>query len=496
MKNKLLFWIDGPLHFCIAHHIQKTYDCDLYAIIDVTNKPKKFFINQDLVKFKKIWFFHDHIKKTHSPDLEYLAKFESKYNIDIWKLAINERIFYRFYNFHKFTDGEILAIEEDTCRLFESVIDEVSPDFVLTYLPALHHWELFCELAKARGSKILVLSQPMIGYKCRISDNREAFGSSEIFNETKAIGREFKDLREYLNSFNISKQIKQSLEKNNNPTLKLAKAAFEFLFASSNDHEKTHFTYFGRTKLKVLTHMIVTIIKKRVRERFIQNNMLQSVNFSRPYAYFPLGVDPEANILITAPFFTNQIEMIRNIAKSLPIGYELYVKENPAQVNREWRKISEYKEIIEIPNVKLLHPSVSNEKLIENSSLVITIAGSSGFEAAFYEKPSIVFSDISYAVLPSVHRVKEMEKLPETIRSCLSEKVHVEDLDKFLVIIEKNTFDLDLRGFNTKIQDYFYHGGYLVDTEISSKQMQKFLEENKSILEILSDEHIKKINAK
>ena len=93
MKDKLLFWIGGPLHFCIAYYLQKTYDFELYAIIDITNKPKKFFTDQKLVKFKKIWFFHDHIKNKHPPDYEYLSSFEIKHNINIWKLAINERIF-------------------------------------------------------------------------------------------------------------------------------------------------------------------------------------------------------------------------------------------------------------------------------------------------------------------------------------------------------------------------------------------------------------------
>ena len=54
MKDRLLLWIEGPLHFCIAYHLQKMYDCELYAIIDITNKPKEFFINQNLVKFNKI----------------------------------------------------------------------------------------------------------------------------------------------------------------------------------------------------------------------------------------------------------------------------------------------------------------------------------------------------------------------------------------------------------------------------------------------------------
>ena len=150
MKDRLLLWIEGPLHFCIAYHLQKMYDCELYAIFDITNKPKEFFINQNLVKFNRIWFYHDHIKKAHTPDLEYLSSFERKYNIDIWKLAINERIFYRFYDFHMFSSDEILSIEEDTCKFFEEVLDEVQPNYLLTYLPNLHHQELLFELSNAK----------------------------------------------------------------------------------------------------------------------------------------------------------------------------------------------------------------------------------------------------------------------------------------------------------------------------------------------------------
>ena len=54
----------------------------------------------------------------------------------------------------------------------------------------------------------------------------------------------------------------------------------------------------------------------------------------------------------------NQIEVIRHIVKSLPVGIRLYVKESPAGKTREWRKVSDYKEILNIPNVTLIHPSV------------------------------------------------------------------------------------------------------------------------------------------
>ena len=299
MKDRLLLWIEGPLHFCIAYHLQKMYDCELYAIFDITNKPKEFFINQNLVKFNRIWFYHDHVKKIHTPDLKYLSSFERKYNIDIWKLAINERIFYRFYDFHMFSSDEILSIEEDTCKFFEEVLDEVQPNYLLTYLPNLHHQELLFELSNAKGVKSLLLSNPILGYKSRIAEYRDIHDSIKKFNEVKSSGRDFKTMKEYLHSFDISKQLKASFEKNS--TSKLMKAAFEFHFASDNKHQETHYTYFGRTKLSVLGYMLNLSIKKRQREKFMQKNLLHDIDFEKPFVYYPLGVDPEANILITAP---------------------------------------------------------------------------------------------------------------------------------------------------------------------------------------------------
>jgi len=494
MKDKILFWFGADFtNFCMSYYLQKMHDAEFYAIVDITNKPKKFFQEQKLVTFKKIWYFHDHIKSDKKPDLQYLSSFEKKYNINLWKLAINERIFYRFFNFHKFTSDEILSIDESACKLFENILNEVKPDFVLTKEPGFHHLEIFYQLSKAKGVKVLILSQPKIGYKCRISEDPNNINEIKELNQVTITGRGFQDMLDYRKSLDASKQIKKYVEKHGSSKLELLKAASNFFFKSNYEIEKTHYNYFGRKKWNVLFYMIKMSIKKKFREKFIKKNLLLQPNFSENYIYFPLGVDLERNILIGAPFFTNQTEVIRHIAKSLPIGCTLFVKENPAQSSREWRSISEYEEILRIPNVSLIHPKVSNEKLLENCSLVITIAGSSGFEAAFYEKSAIVFSDVVYSILPSVHRIREIEKLPELIRTCILEKVNAEDLDKYLVFLEKITFDFDIFGFQTKCLEHFYFGGHLVDTKISDSQMKEFLEENKAQIEKLAIEHVKKI---
>ena len=113
MKQKIFFWLDADINFfCLSYYLQKICNAEFYAIIDITNKPKKFFKEQKLVRFKKTWFYHDHISTHKSPDLDHLADIEQKYNLNLWELSLNERIFYKHNKFYKFTSIEILSILE------------------------------------------------------------------------------------------------------------------------------------------------------------------------------------------------------------------------------------------------------------------------------------------------------------------------------------------------------------------------------------------------
>ena len=62
MKPKLFFWLDNVYpHFGLAKFIQDNFDCELFSIFDIADKPKIFFQKQKLVNFSKTWFYHDHI---------------------------------------------------------------------------------------------------------------------------------------------------------------------------------------------------------------------------------------------------------------------------------------------------------------------------------------------------------------------------------------------------------------------------------------------------
>ena len=494
MKDKVIFWIDQDFtYYGVANYLQKKIDCDFFAIIDVTNKVKKFFKEQKLVEFKKTWYYFDNISRKEEIDLEYLQNFEKKYDINLWGLAINERIFYNYNHFYNFSDEEILSILTQECKLFESVLDEAKPDFFLATPVKQHKDSLFYKICKARGIKVIILEQPKFAYHATLTSELQTFDTTDKLSDFQIKGKSFGELRDFMKSFDAYKQINNAGKKFASSNTEKIKAAIDFLLLSKNTNLKTHYTYFGRSKFRVLKHELITSLKKRIREKFIGKHFLKNISGKEKFIYFPLGVDEERTLLIDSPFLTNQIEMIRNIVKSMPVGYKLYVKEAPSQRLRKWRKISEYKEMLKIPNVRMIHPSVHPKQIYEKCSLVITIVGSAGFEAAFYEKPSMVFTDINYSILPSVMKIDSIDTLADSINKSLQTKVFAGDLERYISFVEKNSFIADIFALRVNQHNHFHYGGHLIDVEISIEKMKEFLEQNKETFDILAEKNFERM---
>ena len=98
-----------------------------------------------------------------------------------------------------------------------------------------------------------------------------------------------------------------------------------------------------------------------------------------------------------------------------------------------------------------------------------------------------------YSILPSVYRVKSLEELPSLIQSVLQHKPDPVPLDKYLTLIEENTFDFDHFAFLNNFGNIFYREDRISNVDIPIEKMQKFLNDNKADLENLALEHIKKI---
>ena len=185
--------------------------------------------------------------------------------------------------------------------------------------------------------------------------------------------------------------------------------------------------------------------------------------------------------------------MIQHIAKSLPIGYKLYVKDHPVMNVRGWRTVSEMKKIMNLHNVKLLHYSTNSEEIIKKSSLVISIKGSSAIQAAFHNKPSIIFENIGLYQLSSIHKLQCITELPQAIKSSLKKKVNPDELRKYLDATRQNTFESSYMQIYNEFEEQFKIGGYYANVEIDSQKMMDILEKFKPEFTQLASVHIEKI---
>ena len=103
--------------------------------------------------------------------------------------------------------------------------------------------------------------------------------------------------------------------------------------------------------------------------------------------YFPLHVQPEYTTDVRAPFYTNQPALVENIAKAVPAGYRVEVKEHPGM--KGLRAPGYYQTMQSLYNVDLLSPSVDGHELILDSDVILTITGTTAWESILYEKPVI-----------------------------------------------------------------------------------------------------------
>ena len=105
----------------------------------------------------------------------------------------------------------------------------------------------------------------------------------------------------------------------------------------------------------------------------------------------------------------------------------------------------------------------------------------------------LVFSDVGYSTLPSVFKVENTQNLPQIIKKALKTKVNSSDLDQYLHSLEKEMFSYDTFNFASILKNKLYLGGNLHDIKISESDIMSIISTQKDTLELLAEEHLKKI---
>ena len=422
-KTRILVWLDfGPyayFNFGVISALSKLDEFEFVGIVTI-KKDLIFFQNQKLIKFEKLLYYPDCYINKSTYDLKKLEEYEKQYDLNLWLDIFGERSFYKYWiDFHKFTKNEILSIIENSVTFFDEILKTFEPDLVLMQQPGENVSNLLLyRIAKKIGIKTLMPNLLYIHNKILISDNIDS----------KEISDEFKKL---INKSNNSSQIYDENFLKTNSFVKSMDVILSFNFNTKNLFQK--FKYYikrlwdepeplylnkGKTRLKILKQRYQSHFKIKQRKHFLDSNSFKSIKHKN-FFYLPLQGEPESLVFLKAPFYSDIITLIENIAKSIPIDSVLYVKEHPIQKEKSYRPIDVYQKIINIPNVKLIHPSVNSQELISKSQAVFCLAGATGFEALFHKKPVILFSNEYYDVHSMIHKVKQFSELSSLVSNAL-----------------------------------------------------------------------------
>jgi hypothetical protein len=172
-----------------------------------------------------------------------------------------------------------------------------------------------------------------------------------------------------------------------------------------------------------------------------------------PFILFPLQTEPETSIHQGSPEYFYQHAAIAALARDLPAGYVLAVKESPYGIGR--RPPGFYSHVAALKNVVWLKADERGFDVVRQARAVATIVGTAGFEAAAMGKPVISFGRHNvYGFLPHVHLVEDEVNLQAALAQALSREFDhaIAELSgrRFLSAVIETSFDLGDYDYNRK----------------------------------------------
>ena len=141
------------------------------------------------------------------------------------------------------------------------------------------------------------------------------------------------------------------------------------------------------------------------------------VDLDGPFIYFSMHYQPERTSQPEALMFDDHLVAIDLVARALPVGWRILVKEHPRQLGlypavlrrRHARQPLDYSQIAELPNVALVPIEVPASELIAACRLTATLTGTAGWEGLVAGKPALIFGPAWYSRCHSVQIVRSVE---------------------------------------------------------------------------------------
>lgn len=451
----------------MAMTFKKKYGINQFCGYVQTRDSFKFLKSQKDVAYTKLLLEEDIQKqyKSEPLDLNYIEYLEKEYGIpNLWPYIDTDRIIrYNLlvreypYDTPPYTHEEMMRILQMRAKAIITFLEEEKPNVIIFSVIGSLSGLLLYHIAKKRGIQTLVIRKSRIYTKQFVTED---------YNNAGCIEREFSAIQKnnapYQNSIRQAKDFLNAFRTRPSPYSVLAtpqgrptnrKKQLSFLLPgklikSASWFLNIFYKYLAdknRDDYSTIKpwHYLWDRIKRKTRVLIGFDDLYGVVNLDEDFAFFPLHVTPEESTMLYSPFYVDQLWLIKQIARSLPVHYKLYVKEAPAMFGYRPRRY--YKELKKIPNVKLIPPTIKSFDLIKNSKIVLTNTATSGLEALFFKKPVITFGYAFYNLLSMTKRCKTIEELPWLIKEQLENFHHDEQsLIQFIAAIYQESVDVDL----------------------------------------------------
>ncbi|MDG1571474.1 hypothetical protein OZ410_04045 [Robiginitalea sp. M366] len=191
------------------------------------------------------------------------------------------------------------------------------------------------------------------------------------------------------------------------------------------------FTLFKIRSKEILNRIVFNyLIKEKSRKE-----LPEDLNF----ILFTLHKQPEASIDVLGRYYENQIELIKNIWRILPMNHILLVKEHSNAIGD--RSISFYREIKKLKNVYLINHREDSHKLLDISRAVFTVSGTIAYEAALMGKYAFTFAPVFFNRMKHCMEVSWKDFRTNSFEDLLNKNQSGVGVDIFSKWLMENSFD-------------------------------------------------------
>ena len=180
-----------------------------------------------------------------------------------------------------------------------------------------------------------------------------------------------------------------------------------------NSRRNKHIEYVKINPLRKIHANLLRITRKQLTRTAFGPST--TVSIPSRSVFFAIHYQPEQSTLAQGIWHVNQVALVENISKSLPLGYTLVVKEHPW--GRGNRPLWQYKHLSRFYNVVFCDAPA--KEIIKSVDAVITVSGTVAMEALVFDKPTVMLGRNFFEFSDLVYFVPAINDLPEVLLKIL-----------------------------------------------------------------------------